>query len=61
MPLAQERADNAKAYLVETHGIDPSRIMTGAEGSMEPVGDNSTREGRAANRRVVIVVTIPPR
>jgi outer membrane protein OmpA-like peptidoglycan-associated protein len=61
MPLAQERADNAKAYLVETHGIDPSRIMTGAEGSMDPVGDNSTNAGRASNRRVVIVVTIPPR
>lgn len=59
--LAMERADNAKAYLVETHGIDPSRIMTGAEASMNPVGDNSTSAGRASNRRVVIVVTIPPR
>lgn len=59
--LAMERAENAKAYLVETHGIDPSRIMTGADASADPVGDNSTRAGRAQNRRVVIVVTIPPR
>jgi outer membrane protein OmpA-like peptidoglycan-associated protein len=59
--LATERADNAKAYLVDTHGIDPSRISTGSEAAGAPIGDNESRAGRAQNRRVVIVVTIPPR
>jgi len=59
--LARERAENAKAYLVDTHGVDPSRVMTDAAATADPIGDNTTRAGRAQNRRVVIVVTIPPR
>jgi OOP family OmpA-OmpF porin len=58
--LALERAENVKAYLVDVHGIDPSRITVISGGVENPVGDNATREGRAANRRVEIVVTIPP-
>ncbi len=58
---ALERADNAKAYLVDTHGIDPSRISAESGGSTNPVGDNDTRAGRSQNRRIEIVVTIPPR
>ena len=59
--LALERADNVKAYLVDVHEIDPSRVTVISGGVENPVGDNATREGRAANRRVEIVVTIPPR
>ena len=55
-----ERADNAKAYFVETHGIDASRLTTRGAGPVNPVADNSSREGRAQNRRIEIVVTIPP-
>ena len=55
-----ERADNAKAYFVETHGIDASRMTTRGAGPANPVADNSTREGRAQNRRIEIIVTIPP-
>jgi len=57
---AQQRADSAMEYLVETHGIDVSRITAGSAGSSQPIGDNSTREGREQNRRVQIVLTIPP-
>ena len=55
-----ERADNAKAYFVETHGIDASRMTTRGAGAANPVADNSTSDGRAQNRRIEIVVTIPP-
>lgn len=58
---AMERADNAKAYLVETHGIDSSRMTASSAGSTMPMADNGTRAGRAMNRRIEIVVTIPPR
>lgn len=57
--MGQERADNGKTYLVETHGIDPSRITTESAGSSDSIADNDTREGRAQNRRIEIVVTIP--
>jgi outer membrane protein OmpA-like peptidoglycan-associated protein len=55
-----ERADNAKAYFAETHGIDASRMTTRGAGPANPAADNSTREGRSQNRRIEIVVTIPP-
>ncbi len=49
--LSQERADAAKAYLVNK-GIDASRISTKGYGQDKPVADNSTTEGRQKNRRV---------
>jgi outer membrane protein OmpA-like peptidoglycan-associated protein len=58
MKISAERADAAKAYLVERHGIDGARIKTAGRGSADPVADNGTEEGRAKNRRAVIVVTL---
>ena len=57
--MSQERADNAKTYLVDTHGIAGNRIETGSAGSSEPIADNATVAGRLQNRRIVIIVTIP--
>ena len=57
---AQERAESAATYLMETHGIDGTRIAPSSVGSSQPLGDNETREGREQNRRVQIVLTIPP-
>ncbi len=56
--LSRQRAEAVKAYLVERHGIDPSRITIEGRGSADPVGDNSTAEGRAENRRAVIILRI---
>jgi len=57
--MSLERADNAEAYLVDTHGITGNRIDTVSAGSGEPIADNATAEGRLQNRRIVVVVTIP--
>jgi len=57
---AQRRADSAMEYLVETHGVDASRIAASSVGSSQPIADDSTREGREQNRRVQIILTIPP-
>jgi outer membrane protein OmpA-like peptidoglycan-associated protein len=57
LKISAQRADAAKAYLVERHGIDAARIQTAGRGSADAVGDNATEEGRAKNRRAVIVVT----
>jgi outer membrane protein OmpA-like peptidoglycan-associated protein len=43
---------------VTRHGIDPARISTEGRGSADAAYDNSTAEGRAKNRRALIVVTL---
>ena len=35
---------------------DPDRVETEGKGAVDPIADNGTREGRAANRRVEIMV-----
>jgi outer membrane protein OmpA-like peptidoglycan-associated protein len=58
MEISERRAEAAKEYLVTRHGIDPGRITAVGKGSLEPAYDNSTAEGRAKNRRALIVVTL---
>jgi outer membrane protein OmpA-like peptidoglycan-associated protein len=54
--ISEHRAEAVKSYLVTRHGIDPARITTEGRGDADPVGDNSTAEGRAQNRRAVIIL-----
>jgi OOP family OmpA-OmpF porin len=56
--MGLRRAEAVKSYLVTRHGIDPSRITTEGKGEVDPVGDNTTAEGRAQNRRVVIILRV---
>ncbi|MBD3220462.1 OmpA family protein [bacterium] len=49
--LSQERAESVRQYLL-LKGIDASRVTAVGYGEENPVADNATREGRAANRRV---------
>jgi len=39
-------------------GIPSRRIIALGEGDRMPIADNSTREGRAANRRVMIELVV---
>ena len=57
--LDRRRAEAVRDYLVTRHGIDPSRITVEGRGTQEPVGDNTTAEGRLRNRRVVIRLILP--
>lgn len=50
--LSIARAEAVKGYLVEQEGIDLLRIATIGYGESIPVAENTTREGRALNRRV---------
>ena len=56
--LSLQRAEAVRAYLVERHGIEASRIDVEGRGSSDPVASNETAEGRAQNRRAVIVLQI---
>ena len=53
--LGKQRADVVKDYLAK-QGIPLFRMETISYGESEPVADNKSRDGRAQNRRVVLVV-----
>jgi outer membrane protein OmpA-like peptidoglycan-associated protein len=52
--LGLARAETVKRYLTEQWGIPVDRISVVSYGETDPVAPNTTREGRARNRRVVI-------
>lgn len=54
--LGQDRADQAKAYLV-SKGVAESRIVARTQGEKDPVAPNTTDNGRATNRRVLVMLT----
>jgi OOP family OmpA-OmpF porin len=53
--LSEKRAKAAADRLIE-QGVDASRVTSVGYGETKPIADNSTREGRQANRRIVAVL-----
>jgi peptidoglycan-associated lipoprotein len=56
MQLGLQRAEAVKNYLYETQNIPLHKMNVISFGADKPVAPNTTREGRAKNRRVVIRV-----
>jgi outer membrane protein OmpA-like peptidoglycan-associated protein len=54
LELSKRRAEAVKTALVERYGILASRLKTGGYGASQPQEKNTTVEGRARNRRVVL-------
>ncbi|NIO48227.1 MAG: OmpA family protein [Candidatus Aminicenantes bacterium] len=54
--LGKKRGEAVMEYLHEKYHIPLHRMEVISYGSAKPMADNSTREGRAQNRRVVILV-----
>lgn len=54
MKLSQARAAAVAAWLTGK-GIDAARLSTAGLGDTQPVGENTTEDGRARNRRVVLI------
>ena len=54
--LSAARAVKIVRFLTEEVGIDPKRIAAIAYGEYHPIADNSTAEGRAKNRRIVVTI-----
>jgi len=54
--LSSARAHSVLHYVENKFNPEPDRLAAVGYGEFMPVADNSTREGRAANRRVVITV-----
>src|SRR5262249_24681478 len=54
--LSQDRSNAVVAHLVLVSGVDPARIEAKGYGPDKPVAPNSTKSGRALNRRVEFVL-----
>lgn len=57
--LSSARASSVVRLLAED-GVDPQQLSAVGYGEYRPVADNATEEGRAANRRVVLMVARHP-
>jgi len=53
MRLSEARAEAVKNYFVK-HGVSANRLISTGHGETNPIDTNSTPEGRAKNRRVVM-------
>jgi len=56
LKLGQDRADQAKAYLV-SKGVAESRVNARTAGEGDPLAPNSSDNGRATNRRVLVMLS----
>jgi chemotaxis protein MotB len=54
--LSVKRATAVVRILQKQYGLDPAKMAAAGRGEYRPVADNSTTEGKAANRRTRIVI-----
>jgi chemotaxis protein MotB len=54
--LSSQRANNVVRYLQDEGGIDATMLSVAAYSMYRPVASNETKEGRAKNRRIEIVL-----
>ncbi|WP_400070364.1 OmpA family protein [Zobellia russellii] len=55
MSLSQNRAEAVKNALISVYNVSSDRLTTEGKGETEPVGDNSSPDGKAQNRRVEFI------
>lgn len=59
MGLSQRRAEAVGNHLTQ-QGIDASRLRLSWQGETQPIAPNTTKEGRAQNRRAEVTVRLLP-
>jgi chemotaxis protein MotB len=55
--LSVSRAVNVVRYLSEKAEVPPKRLVAAGHGQYLPIANNATREGRARNRRIELLLT----
>ncbi len=55
--LSQNRAEAVLNYIVTTMHITSQRISAAGYGASQPIANNETKEGRAKNRRIDLLIT----
>ena len=58
LKLSKSRAEAVLNYLVKVGGLDAARLSAVGIGKSQPAVSNQTEEGRAANRRVIAVLSL---
>jgi outer membrane protein OmpA-like peptidoglycan-associated protein len=58
--LSLRRAEAVREVLA-SRGVNPRQMLVEGVGAARPIGDNSTPEGRAENRRVELHIDVPQR
>jgi CSLREA domain-containing protein len=58
LKLSKQRANAVFSYMIEALAIAPNRFKVVAYGEENPIADNGTEAGRAANRRVELKAAI---
>jgi outer membrane protein OmpA-like peptidoglycan-associated protein len=54
--LSQERAESVRDYLVANNVLPMHRIVAVGRASEDPLATNETKEGRALNRRIDVIL-----
>jgi outer membrane protein OmpA-like peptidoglycan-associated protein len=57
--LSRARAEAVRARLIGLHGVEAAQVIAEGAGFLAPRADNTTAEGRAANRRVEVFTLEP--
>ncbi len=55
--LSQQRAESVREYLLANNVVREDQVLAAGFGSSRPLAPNTTAEGRAANRRIDVVIT----
>jgi outer membrane protein OmpA-like peptidoglycan-associated protein len=58
--LSQQRAESVRKYLVANQTLPEEKIVAVGYGSKRPLASNETKEGRAINRRIDVVISPMP-
>ena len=59
LKLSQKRAESVRQYLVEAGGLPEDRVKAVGFGESQPIAPNTSKAGRAKNRRVEFIFFIP--
>jgi chemotaxis protein MotB len=54
--LSTERANSIVRVMKDSYSVDPARLLAGGRSKYKPIASNDTKEGRAANRRIQIIL-----
>ncbi len=57
--LSRRRADSVRRRLITTHNVPAAQVQAEGVGYLSPRASNLTEQGRTANRRVEVMLTIP--
>jgi len=57
LTLSMARADAVRQYMLANMQLDPGQVEAVGLGETHPIANNETKEGRARNRRIDVVIT----